>query len=322
MTVSPPVKNPVAASDTEKQLLLQGEKLYHEGKFESALPKAQEALNLNPDNVEAIYAMALCYMGLEKYQKSLEFSRRAATYQSKYLEDIYLLMGSGYKQLNDPWNALRTYRFAAGQYPKNAKIQYRLGDTYLYLDKPELASDAFKAAILADPNDAAAHYQLGMIYYALGYRTPALLSLSTALLLDPAQPTAISAQKSIIDLLANDDISSKTDEGDFQSVDDALSKARAALQNSTVEQAAFETVKAQYLRIFTQLNTAKISSQKTFVTSNYGPLFNKVHQQQLDETFVYYIFQGNKDKNINDWLKQHPAEIMKLEQLFKKTGRG
>jgi len=321
MTVSPPVKNPVTASETEKQLLLQGEKLYHQGKFEAAIPKVQETLKLNPDNVEAIYAMALCYMALKKYQKSLEFSRRAATYQSNYLEDIYLLMGSAYKQLNAPWNALRTYRFAAGQYPKNSKLQYRLGDTYLFLNKPELASDAFKAAIVADPDDAAAHYQLGMIYFAHGYRTPALLSLSTALLLSPDQPTALTAQKSIIDLLVSDDESSKTDEGDFQSVDTALLKVRAALQNSTSEHAAFDIVESQYRSLFNQLNTAKISNQNTFVTSNYAPLFNKIYQQQLEETFVYYIFQGSKDKNVSDWLKQHPAEIVRLEQLSKKAGR-
>lgn len=89
VTVSPPVKTAVAADETEKQLLQQGEILYRQGKFESALPKVQETLKLNPDNVEAIYAMALCYMALEKYQKSLEYSKLAATYKSQYLEDIY-----------------------------------------------------------------------------------------------------------------------------------------------------------------------------------------------------------------------------------------
>lgn len=318
VTVSPPFKSPVAASETEKQLLLQAEKLYHQGKYKAALPKIQETLRLNPNNVEAIYAMALSCVALEQYHKSLEYSKRAAAYKSKYLEDSYLLMGTAYQQLNDPWNALRTYRFAAREYPNNAKLQYRLGDTYVYLNKPELASDAFKAAILADPDDVAAHYQLGMIYYAYDYHTPAILALSTSLLLDPAQPAAALIQKYIVELLDHDPESHKSDEGDFYAVDKAIAEKRAAHLSSTPEH-AFHTVEAQYRTLFARLNTANISKQKTFVIDSYIPLYNKIHLQQLDETFVYYIFQGSKDKNISKWLKEHPGKVSQLKQLITET---
>jgi tetratricopeptide (TPR) repeat protein len=315
ITVRPPSKSPVAASKTEEQILRQAENLYHQGKYKAALPKIQATLDLNPDNIEAIHAMALSCMALEQYDKSLEYSKRAAAYKSERLEDTYLLMGTSYRQLNDPWNALRTYRFAAGEYPKNAKIQYRLGDTYVYLGKPELASDAFKAAILADPVDAASHYQLGMIYYAYDYHTPAILALSTSLLYDPVQPSAVLIIKDIIELLGSDPESDKSDEGDFDVVDTALAEKRAAQSNSNPEH-AFDTLKAQYRTLFTQLNTANISKQKTFVIDSYVPLYNKIHSQQLDETFVYYIFQGSKDKNVSKWLKEHPEKVRRLKQLI------
>jgi tetratricopeptide (TPR) repeat protein len=315
ITVRPPYKSPIAASETEEQILRQAEKLYHQGKYEAALPKIQETLNLNPNNVEAIHAMALSCMALEQYNKSLEYSKRAAAYKSKYLEDTYLLMGAAYQQLNDHWNALRTYRFAASEYPNNAKIQYRLGDTYVYLSKPELASDAFKAAILADPDDAASHYQLGMIYYAYDYHTPAILALSTSLLFDPVQPSAVLIIKDIIELLGQAPESHQSDEGDFYAVDTALAEKRAAQFNSNPEH-AFDTLKVQYHTLFSQLNTENISKQKTFVINNYVPLYNKIHSQQLDETFVYYIFQGSKDKNISKWLKEHPEKVRRLKQLI------
>jgi tetratricopeptide (TPR) repeat protein len=318
VALKPPVKDPVAAGEKEKQLLQQGETLYRQGKFETALPKVEETLKLNPDNIEAIYAMALSCMALEKYQKSLEYSRLATTYKSKYLEDSYLLMGMSYQKLNAPWDALRTYRFAASEYPRNAKIQYRLGETYVYLEKPVLASDAFKAAIQADPDDAASHFQLGMIFYAFGYNTPGLLALSTSLMLAPRQPAAPSIRKNIIDLLGRDTESGKTDEGDFQSVEAALVRQRGVLLNHAEKQTDFEMIKAQYLSLFAQLNTTKISRQKTFVIDNYVPLYSKIHQQQLDAAFVYYIFQGSKDKKISQWLENHPEKIKQLEQLVKK----
>jgi len=309
-----PVKNPVASGENEKNLLQQGEIFYRQGKYETALPKALEALKLNPDNVEALYAITLCYMALQNYPKSLEFSKLAATYKSEHLEDIYRLMGRSYQQLDEPWDALRTYRFAASEYPKNSMIQYSLGETYVYLDKPELASDAFKAAIQADPSNAAAHFQLGMIFYALDYTTPALLSLSTSLLLAPGQPASSLILNTIVDLLGHETESRKTDEGNFQSIETALVRQRNSVINNAEKQTDFEMIKTQYLTLFTQLNTAKISGQKTFVIDNYVPLYNKLHLQQLDKAFVYYIFQSSNDKDIREWLKKNPGKIKQLEQ--------
>lgn len=303
----------------EKQLLEQGGKYFIQGEFEPALQKIQEALKLNPDNIEAIYATAASYLALDQYNKSLEFSKRAAAYKSEHLPDIYLLMGKTYQRLDDPWNALRTHRFAASEYPENSKIQYSLGETYVYLNKPEFAADAFKAAILADPTNAASHFQLGVLYSANDYNTQALLSLSVSLLLKPKHGSAPLIMKNINDLLVREAGTSKTDEGDFQSVDAALVRQRTSLLNKSEKHTAFEIIKAQYHILFKELNTSKIKSQnKTFVMDNYVPFYDKVHLQGLDETFVYYIFQGSKNEVISNWLEQHPEKIKQLEQLVKK----
>lgn len=321
VSLIPPKKTPIAASEREQQLLQLAREHFTQSRFQAALQNAQEVISLNPDNVEAQYAAALTYMALDKYDMSLEFSKRAAAYRSEYLPDIYLLMGESYQQLDDPWNALRTYRFAATQYPDNPIIQTMLGDAYAYLDKLELASDAFKAAIHIAPGNAKVHYRLGLIYYSLDYKTPALLSLSTSLLVEPGQARASLIRKNIIDLLARGEVSKKTDEGDFQSVDAALIQQRTALLNRSEKYTAFEIIKAQYLSLFKQLNTAKIKNQKTFVMDDYVPFYNKIHLLDLDETFVYYIFQGTEDENIRDWLEKHADERKQLEQLFKATAR-
>ena len=314
-----PEKTPVAAGKMEKQLLEQGGQHFIQGEFEPALQKIQEALKLNPDNIEAIYATAASYLELGQYGKSLEFSKRAASYRSEHLPDIYLLIGKTYKRLDDPWNALRTYRFAASEYPENSKIQHSLGEIYVYLNKPEFAADAFKAAILADPNNAASHSQLGALYYKNDYNTPALLSLSVSLALKPKQASAPLIMKNISELLGRDAGTSKTDEGDFQSVDAALVRQRTSLLNKSEKYTAFEIIKAQYQTLFKELNTSKIKDQKkTFVMDNYLPLFDKVYLQGLDETFVYYIFQDSKNKVISNWLEKHPEKIKQLEQLVKK----
>jgi tetratricopeptide (TPR) repeat protein len=262
--------------------------------------------------------MARCYLSLNKYSKSLEFSRRAASYQSENLADIYLLMGKTYQQMDEPWDALRTYRYAASQFPGDFKLQYALGETYVYLDKPEFAGDAFKAAITAAPDNAASHYQLGVLYYINNYNTPALLSLSVSLLLEPDHARASSIRHNIVNLLARELESKNIDEGDFQTVDTALNRQRVFLLKDAEKYSDFEIIKAQYLTLYKELDTEKIKSQrKTFVIDTYIPLYNKLHQRGLDETSVYYIFQNSQDKVINNWLKTNSEKVKVLERIVK-----
>ena len=319
VVLSPAERDPVPASNTEKQLLQQAGVSFKQGEFNSALQALQQVLSLNPDNVEAMYATARSYLMLEKFNKSLEYSKRAATYKNEHLADIYLLTGKTYRQLDDPWNALRTYRFASSVYPKDSKIHYNLGDTYAYLNKPELAADSFKAAIRLTPGHAASHFELGTLYYINDYPTPALLSLSTALLLEPEQGPAPLIRKNINDLLGREVLTGENkDEGDFRSVDEALLRQRVILLQKPGKETAFKIIKAQYQALFKELNTAKIKNQKkTFVMDTYVDLYNKVYLQGLDEAFVYTIFQGSQDKAISNWLEKQPDKVKQLEQLVK-----
>ena len=150
--------------------------------------------------------------------------------------------------------------------------------------------------------------------------TPALLSLSIALLLEPEKDPAPIIRNSINDLLERKEVNiEKTDEGDFRSVDSALAAQRIVLLNKSEKQTEFQQIKAQYHTLYQELNKTKIKNQKkTFIVDNYVPFYNKVYLQGLDETFVYYIFQGSEDKVISSWLDKHPEEIKQLELLVKK----
>ena len=320
ITLTPPEKAPVLASKIEKQLLQQGGQYFKEGKFEPALQKAQEAFKLNPDNVEAMYAIATSYLALGKFDNSLEFSKRATAYKSEHLPGIYLLMGRTYNQLDAPWNALRTFRFAASQYPKNPEIQFRLGRAYALLNKPEFAAESFKAAIRLEPDNAASHFELGVLYYTNNYNTPALLSLSTALLLEPKRDPAPLIRKNIHKLLDREAKEiNKNDEGDFLLVEKALSKQRTSLLQKSTEHTELDMLKAQYHAFFNTLDKVTLNNQKkTFVIETYMPLYNKIYKQGLVDAFVYYIFQGNMDKPISYWLKKHPGKIEQLERLVEK----
>ena len=317
--MAPTEKTPVPPGQAEQKLLKQGEQYFNQGKLKPALQQAQEALKLNPDNVEAMYSIATCYLALGESNNSLEFTRRASSYKSHYLPGIYLLMGRTYESLDDPWNALRTYRFAAGAYPDDPGIQYHLGSIYADLNKLELAAESFKTAIRLDPSNAASHFQLGGLYYNNHYPTPALLSLSMALLLEPNNDPAMLIRNNINKLLSREAVTvNKIDEGDFHSVDLALADQRTSQLRKAKSDTEFERTKAQYHTFFMALDKAAFKGQKkTFALEYYVPFYNKVLQQGLDEAFVYYIFQGEKNNTINNWLENNSEKVGQLEKLIK-----
>ena len=313
--LSPPHKTPLPPSAAEKRLLQEGENEFRQGKFRAALQKAYQALKKNPDNVEALFAVATSYMALGEPEKSLAYSQKAANYQTDHLPDIYLVMGQAYEQLEDPWNALRTYRYAAHQYPGNPLIQFRLGVAYSALNKPEFAAEAFKSSLRANPYNPAAHFELGKLYFIHEYNTPALLSLGMALLLEPREGPAPEIRKNLEELFGRGASKhNKTDEGDFHRIEAALAQAAG-------KKTGFEFIRKQYRLLFRELaEPSFINQKKTFVLEFYVPFYNQVHRKNLDETFVYYIFQGSENKAMASWLKIHPARVKQLERLIGNYG--
>ncbi len=146
---------------------------YGLGNVYSALTRQREAIDayhkaitLDPAHAWAHHKLAQVYAdqndyatALPYYQKALERHAsdedRAVTWDS---------LGTAYRQLNRPHDAIEAFRRAIKLDPANADAWNNLGDIYLALDNTEAAVGAYRRAVQLDPDFAAPWNSLGNIY--------------------------------------------------------------------------------------------------------------------------------------------------------------
>lgn len=327
-TLPEPQKDSVTASAGVAQLMEQTRQLISDHKYTEAMRKASRAQALNPDNAEARYAVAVCHSYLHEYEQSITASLQAARYRSKFLPDIYLLLGAGYERTGEPWNALRTYREASRRFPDNPELRLRLALVYLDLDKPELAAEALKNVLYLDPLNPDAHFHLGMLYSDYGYRIPSLLALGMALVLEPVEGPAKQINDRVDALLGGNvvwneatgtlnsvtDASPKTDEGDFTAIDAALSDTRADLPGRGIPAGSRTMIEAQYQALFRSIQALHDEQQgRKFVADFYLPMYRTLFDKGLQEAFINRICLGRQDQAFKKWIEEHPDEAERLK---------
>ena len=168
---SPQVQDDETQSNAQYQLALG---IFERGKPREALDHALRALELNEENQDAAYLIALIYLSFCQaapadchLEEAARHARRALQIRSDFREAQNLL-GVVYihqKKYDDAVTVLR---------PLSEDILYRtpenawgnLGWAYLELGKHDDAIRALERAVAAEPNFCVGHYRLGLAYVA------------------------------------------------------------------------------------------------------------------------------------------------------------
>jgi hypothetical protein len=122
-----------------EQEFLRGISYEKSGMYEEAMSAYVQALEINPDYMDAYVNLGLVYYRLGKYSKAVD----------------------AYK------NALRIN-------PANPSVCNKLGAAYVILGEYPLALDAFKQSIKIDPRSSDTHFNLGVAFILAGDKNGAL----------------------------------------------------------------------------------------------------------------------------------------------------
>ncbi|QHS55151.1 tetratricopeptide repeat protein [Mucilaginibacter sp. 14171R-50] len=118
------------SKEDAKTLTDQSSTLNKQGKYAEAVQKGQEAIKVDPDNIEGLYQLSLGLINLEKGKEAIP-----------YLERII--------KLN----------------PNLPAAYDALGNTYYQNNQKEKALEYFLKGVKVDPNFQRFHYSLAIIYY-------------------------------------------------------------------------------------------------------------------------------------------------------------
>ena len=166
-TSSPKPASTEEASVEESQMsakdhILLGRDYFDHGEFEQARDELQAALDLEPDNEEALIGLGDVYSELGQFEQAIPFyeSVLARNSENKYAHRC-LCIALIWVQ---PPKGESQCKTAIELDPQNAELHNGLGVAQYKQDKFEEAIVSFQKAVEIDPRQRDAHYNLGHVY--------------------------------------------------------------------------------------------------------------------------------------------------------------
>ncbi len=322
--VPPPRKTPAPSTGQQVVLIQEGVSQHDRGNYDAAIKLYGEALAENPDNVEAMYELSFSYSMKKDYKKSLEIAYRGAEYKSDMLAAFYMQIGNNLDILGEPKKSVEVYKSGLKLMPRMAMLHYNLAVTYRNMGNVDDARKVIKEGLLLDPNHPGSHALLSLVWHAGGYKTPTLLAAGRFLVLEPRSTRAAAQLRIVKEVMAGGasrgadsnitifmDPSAKKDEGDFGAMDLAMGLVRAgSMTEKNKGKTEMQLLVGQFQTFFAimaeQMDRADRSK---FSWKYYAPYFAEMKQKDHVETFVYYITQGDDNKETAKWLAENKTRV-------------
>jgi len=138
----------------------------------AALPRAREAVRLDPTLAEAHKNLALALCDLGRYLEALPEVREAIRLKPS-LDKSHNVLGKILLGLLDYEGSLGPFREAIRLNPKYAKAYYNLGVSLTRLGRLKEALAVYREADIHAPNDPLVHFNTAWVLYDLGRRAEA-----------------------------------------------------------------------------------------------------------------------------------------------------
>jgi len=152
----------------------------------AAIGAYEKTLKNSGEDFEILIRIAQLYIRIEKVDEAMKYIGRAkaAALTNEERARAYLAEGLIFDRRGDMDAALKAFRQAVAEDPRNPDAYYNLGVIEARLRSYDRAVDALRVAIRLKPENAAAHTQLGNIFAARGLREEAIREYETAVKID------------------------------------------------------------------------------------------------------------------------------------------
>jgi tetratricopeptide (TPR) repeat protein len=155
------------------------------GRLDQALAHFHAALDLVPDDIEAILGLLRIWIEEERFAEAQRLLADKLESMGPS-SDLYLLLGMLYQEARQPMEALRAFQRSAELEPRSASAHFYVGAQLEQLDRPSEARRRLRQAIQLDPNHADALNYLGYMNTDAGVDLgEAKGFIERAVLLDP-----------------------------------------------------------------------------------------------------------------------------------------
>lgn len=159
----------------------------NEGKIQPAFVQFQKALQIDPDNKDALHSLGLVYFELEEYEKARELFLKTVSLKPEF-SDAYNNLGATYMKMGQWREAIEAFKKALVNqlYQNPERAYYNLGMSYYRTGQYDPAINEFKLAMKRDQNFMHSYYGMALAFNKAGRYGDAAAMMSRAIEIDPA----------------------------------------------------------------------------------------------------------------------------------------
>ncbi len=311
---------------TAKEYIKQGVALHDKGQYNEAIETYKKALTIEKDNQEAMYEIAYSSISLKDYPVAIEYADKLIKSKKDFVGKGYHLKGMSLDYSGKPKEAIDVFKKGIKESPDFTTLYYSLALTSYQIKDFKTAEEALQNGILKNPRHSKSHYLLGIIKQ--DERPKSLLALYYCLLLEPTGQRANSAYNLIlsqqkIGVEVKDDknitinLNPIDDKDNFSNADMMLSIMEATKNTEeNKDKSEFQLFSENTKSFFMVLGELQDKKRdKGFYWDFYVDFFYDLAQnEEMYETFTYYISQDMNYTAVQNWLQANPEKIKKFEE--------
>lgn len=308
-----PVSFTFSQSDLEA-LVQKGVGQHDSGQYEAAIDTYKKALKLDPNSTLVHYEMAMTYMSMKEYEKSIKHSDIVLKEKGEYMVHAYLTKGSCLDYLGKTSESVKLFEKAIKDYPKESLLYYNLALNYYRTNALDKAEKTLMDGLDVKSDHPSSHLLLGYIMSQKGQTSQALLSLYYFLLLEPNSNRSAGAYEEISHLYGDNVSSSEPGQinitlgaggdSEFAAADLMVAMLQASdhLEENKGKTPGelFVSKTESFFKVLGELNEKK---NKGFYWEFYVPFFYDIAQSEHIDTYCYYISQSSEDSAT--WIRAH-----------------
>jgi Flp pilus assembly protein TadD len=173
-----------------------GTAAYTRGDFASAILRFQEAIEKNPNNLDALNNLGQALVRTGRAAEAVPYFERAIALNPTNWGPRFNL-GHAYGELHDWPKAVIAYKSASQVFPDDYVTEYNLGLAQHQMGQEEEAVQTYRKAIALAPGEATFHVSLGISYERLQKPVDAIQAYEDYLALAPEAPDAAKVKSRI-----------------------------------------------------------------------------------------------------------------------------
>jgi tetratricopeptide (TPR) repeat protein len=319
-------------SNAMPDLIKAGVQLNDQGNYAGAIDKYNQALKLDPENVQANYEMAFSLLGSGKGNDGIPYVEKTikGSTNLSLTAASYDLLGSIYDQDHKSAQAIGAYKKGIEVNPKYQRLHYNLGIAYFRNKQYAEAEASAIEAIKLDPKHASSQRMYALVAFHQNKRVPALMAFCNFLMLEPQTERSAEAFGNIQHILQGgvlkDDRGRTTiqlspkDDKDNSTMNLAISMVTIAAQQKKLTGMAL--LEYQLKTIFG--TAGELSAKKTdkdFFSKFYAGYFYQLSQSTNMPAFTRLIsLSANKAANTK-WMSDNENLVKELDNWIAATPR-